>query len=108
MTTQDPLSALFITIFLSSASDLITSHSSFERLEYPSGLPVALNRSDSTWPKNTSKLGWPLGGFHADLRVKAGILLKSEVGSFQKCYLILNRGQNSYKSVLNSGSFIFL
>ena len=73
MTTQNPLSGLFITIFQSSASDLIASHSSFERLEYPRGLSMALNRSDSTWLKKTSKLGSPLGGFHADLGAKAKI-----------------------------------
>ena len=44
MATQDPQSALFITIFVSSASDLIASHSSLERLENPRGLSMALNR----------------------------------------------------------------
>ena len=76
--------ALFFTIFLSLASDVIASHSSFDRLEYPSGLSMASNKSDSTWLKKTSQLGWPLGGFRTDLGAKAGMLLKSEVGSFQK------------------------
>ena len=49
MTMQDLLSAPFITIFLSSASDLIASHPSLERLEYPRGLSMALNRSDASW-----------------------------------------------------------
>ena len=57
MITQDTLSALFNTMFLSSARDLKTTHTSFEGLEYPSGLLMALNRSDSTWLKKTFKLG---------------------------------------------------
>ena len=88
------LSVIFITIFLSSASDLIDSDSSFMRLQYTRGLSIALNRSDSTRFKRTSKLGWPLVGFHADLRAKIDILLKSEVVSFQKCRLILMQRQN--------------
>ena len=39
---------------------------------------------------------------------KAGILLKSEVGSFRKLHLIFMRRQNSSESFLNSSSFIFL
>ena len=107
MTTQDALSVLFITIFLSYASALIASHSSLEKLEYPRDRSMTLNTSDSNWLKNTFKVGWPLGGFHIDLEAKAGILLKSEVLSFRKCYLILIRRQNSSKSFLNSSSFTF-
>ena len=49
MITPDPLSAFFITLFLSAASDIIESHASFKGLEYPSGLSMALKRSDSIW-----------------------------------------------------------
>ena len=50
---------------------------------------MTLNRSDSTWLKIISELVWPSGGFYADLGVKAGILLKYHVSSFQKFHLVL-------------------
>ena len=75
MTTQDPLSALFITFNLAQKNFQI--------------------RMTFRW-------------FPCRLVEKAGILLKPEVGSFRKCHLILMQWQNSSKSLLNSGSFIFL
>ena len=48
-----------------------------------------------------------LGGLHEDLALKYDTSLNCEVGSFQNYYLFLIRQENSGKSLLNSGSFLF-
>ena len=98
----------FMTMLLSSARDLIASHSSILKSEYLLGISVSLKGSCSTLLKNTSKLGYPVGGFHDDLDRNAGISLKLFEGLFQKCHFICIRLQNSSKSCFNSGSLTFL
>ena len=61
--------------------------------------------SISTQLKSTCKLAGPLGGFHPDLGLKAGISLKLLVSSFRKFYLHLILRENSSKSFLSSGSY---
>ena len=108
MTTQEPLSAFLMTIFLSSARDLIAFHSSWDKLECLTGLSITVKSSSYTLLRKTSKYWSPLGGFQDDLVWNAGFSLKSNVASLRKCHLILIPLQNFQKSDLNSGSLIFL
>ena len=104
-TTEKPLSAPFITIPLSSAKFLKAFHSSPERLLCVESFISSEKSSFSTRLKNTSKLACPLGGLDPDLGLKAGILLKSLVGSLQKFHLHLVLRESSSKSSLSFGSF---
>ena len=61
MTTQEPLSAFLMSIFLSSARDLMAFHSSWDKLECLTGLSITVKSSSSTLLKKTSKCGSPLG-----------------------------------------------
>ena len=97
-----------MTIFLSSAKDLIAVHSSWDKLECATGFSKTVKSSSSTVLRKTSKCGSSLGGFQDDLVWNAGFSLKSNIGSLRKCHLILIRRQNFPKSDLNSGSLIFL
>ena len=73
------------------------------RLEYLKEIATSSNNYFSTLLKETSKLGWPVGGFQDDLDRNAGMVLKFSEGSFLKCHFILICGQNSSKCFLNSG-----
>ena len=52
-----------ITIFLSSDRDLITFHSSLDKLECLTDLSIAVESSSSILLRKRSKCGSPLGGF---------------------------------------------
>ena len=65
-TTHDPLPAFLITTVRSSANERTALHSSLKRFEQPNGFSQVLKISCSIWLKNTSRLGWPLGGFQED------------------------------------------
>ena len=66
-----------MTIDVSSAKDLTTLHSSYERLEKRKLSWVSIKFFFSTWIKNTSRLGCPSGGFQEDFLAKAGVSIKS-------------------------------
>ena len=72
MTTQEPLSVFLMTIFLSTARDLIAFYSSCVSLECRVGLSIIAKSSTSTLLRKTSKSGSPLGGLQDDLVWKAG------------------------------------
>ena len=85
--TEDPLPVAFITIVLSAAKALNSSHSSPDRLL-----------------KNTSKLAWP---FHTE-GLKADVLLKFSDTLLQKCHLHRILRENYTKFYLSSGSFMYI
>ena len=91
---------------LSPAKNLTVLHFSLDKLEYLKSCLVISKSSFSTWLKNTSKQGCPLGGFQVDFVENAGVSLNSCVSSRKyhfKCILL----QKSLKSCLSSGSLIF-
>ena len=67
MKTQELLSAFLMTLFLSSARDLIAFHSSRDKLECLTGLSITVKSSSAAPLRKTSKCGSPLGGFQDDL-----------------------------------------
>ena len=102
--TEDPLPVAFITIVLSAAKALNSSHSSPDRL-LCMGLFILFGKSSPfSRLKNTSKLAWP---FHTQ-GLKADVLLKFSDTLLQKCHLHRILRENYTKFYLSSGSFMYI
>ena len=89
---------------LSAAKPLKVFQSSAERWLYVDSFISSEISSFSILLNNTSRLAWPLGGFHKDLGLKAGVSLEFSDNSLQKCHLYRILQENS-KYFLISGSF---
>lgn len=61
----------------------------------------------SAWLKTTYEIACPLRSFHPGLGMKVGVSLKLLVVSFRKSHLHLILRENSSKSFLSSGSFMY-
>ena len=105
ITTQDPLSALLITMFLSSVKSLRTFHSSQLKICRSKWLKLLpSNNSFSSSLKNIFMLRWPKRGVQVDLGRNTEVVLKSFVISLQECRFIRIFLQHFLKSLRNSGS----
>ena len=81
-------------------------YSSAERLLSVDSLMSSEDSSFSSLLKNTSRLAWPLGGFHTYLGLKAGVSpIKFSNKLLQKCLIDRILQEKYSKSFLSSGSF---
>ena len=89
---------------LSAAEALKAFHSSPERLLCVGSFKLFEKSSFSSRLKSISKLVWPLGGFHTDLRLRDGFPLKFSDASVPKYHLPRILREKSSKYFLSSVS----
>lgn len=107
-TTQEPFSACFVTMSLSSANPINASHSSLNMLHCINieSFRRPLKIYFSSWLKRSSIPGWPGVGFQLDIGQSSGLSENYSEGWSLKFHLMRILLEKSSKSFLNCGSFI--